>query len=479
MDRKNDRRLRLACYTAYIAQAIIVNLAPLYFVIFRNAYGISTDRLALLILLNFLTQLLTDIFSIRFSTRIGLKRCAVAAHIFCAAGLVVLALFPRIGSFPYPAMLAATVVYSIGGGLLETVINPVFATLPKKEGGTGIVLMHAFYCWGQMAVILLTTLLLRFLGEDLWWAVTLGWAVLPLLNALLLASLTIRETDESGNPKKADGGGEAAAGDVAAGKAAAGKAATGKAAAAESAAAGSNAKADRDKAADAPAERAERRQTARRLLRNGGYLLCLLMILCAGAAEQAMAQWASYFAEIGLGKDKTAGDLLGACLFAFFMGLGRTLMGLFGAKLGTRRALFLASGGAVVCYLVASLAPIPLLSLLFCALTGFSVSVMWPSLLDLSALHYGATPLVFGYMSLFGDAGCMSGPFLAGKVADLVENSAFGSGLAERLSLSAEQVGIRAGLLVSFLFPLLLLILLSLFVRRKRGPMGSREVLKP
>ncbi len=429
MEQKNNRRLRLACYTAFITQAIVINLAPLYFVIFRTAYGISTARLSLLIMLNFMTQLVTDLFSIRFSTRIGLKRCAVAAHIFCTLGLAVLAVFPRFGSMPYLAMVGATVIYSIGGGLLETVINPIFATLPKKTEGTGFVLMHAFYCWGQMAVVLLTTVVLRLIGEEFWWLTTLIWAVVPFVNTLLLLSVKVRETDESGNLKEED-----------------------------------------KETADRAEDKRRHRVATRRLFRNGGYLLCLFMILFAGAAESAMAQWASYFAEIGLGKDKVVGDLLGACLFAFFMGLGRTLMGVFGAKLGIRRALFMASVGAIVCYLVASLSPIPFLSLVFCALTGFAVSVMWPSLLDLSALHYGATPLVFGFMSLFGDGGCTIGPSLAGKVADFVENSAFGADLAEKFSVTAEQLGIRAGLFVSFLFPLILLILMALFVRRKRPP---------
>ncbi|MBR2987227.1 MAG: MFS transporter [Clostridia bacterium] len=413
--RFGDRLTRVSCCVGFVTQAVIINLAPLYFVIFRESFGISTGRLSLLITVNFLTQLLTDLFSVRFSTVIGLKRCAVAAHIFCAAGLVFLAFLPRFTALTYSGMLFATVLYSIGGGLLETVINPIFSALPQKEGGVGLAFMHSFYCWGHLATVLLTTLFLKLFGESAWWVIALGWAAVPTVNTVLLALSPVHEPTAA-------------------------------------------------QRRDALSSEKNGKQINRRLVLIG-IALSFVMITAAGATEQAMSQWASYFSEIALSLDKTTGDLLGVSVYAFLMGAGRMLMGIFGKKLGVYRAILISSILATVLYLIASLSPSGILSLGACALTGLSVAVLWPSVLDLAGESYGASARIFGMLSLFGDMGCLLGPSLAGEVADLVEASAFGQELAFSFGMTVDALAIRMGLLVSTVFPILLLLALFLFKR--------------
>ena len=230
--RFGDRLTRVSCCVGFVTQAVIINLAPLYFVIFRESFGISTGRLSLLITVNFLTQLLTDLFSVRFSTVIGLKRCAVAAHIF----------LPRFTALTYSGMLFATVLYSIGGGLLETVINPIFSALPQKEGGVGLAFMHSFYCWGHLATVLLMTLFLKLFGESAWWVIALGWAAVPTVNTVLLALSPVHEPTAA-------------------------------------------------QRRDALSSEKNGKQINRRLVLIG-IALSFVMITAAGATEQAMSQWA-------------------------------------------------------------------------------------------------------------------------------------------------------------------------------------------
>lgn len=433
--KNNEKRTRIFCYASYVTQAIVVNLVSLYFVIFRETYGLSTGQLSFLVLANFVTQFFTDIFAIFLSTRIGLKRCGIAAHAFCAVGLAMLATLPRLTLTPYGWLLGATVVYSIGGGLLETTINPIFATIPaptEEKGGVGMAFMHSFYCWGQMGVILVTTLLLVAFGEDSWWVLALLWALMPLANILLLSTVKVREPSEETLPSQET---ESAVGSPA-GEAAAGS--------------------------------AHSAGGMKKLLTSGGYLLCLAMIAMAGAAEQSMAQWSSYFAEKGLSCNKMVGDLLGPCLFAFFMGLGRMLMGVYGKRFSLKKMIGLSSLLCVVCYVLTALLPVPFLSLAFCALTGFSVAILWPTLLDMAGHRFGATPVVFGLMSLFGDVGCSLGPTVTGKVTAWLEGSSLAASLADRCSMTAEQVAIRGGLLMAAFFPLLLILGAALFREKQQ-----------
>lgn len=419
--KRSDSLTRTACCIGFITQAVTINLAPLYFVIFRENYGISTGKLSLLITVNFLTQLLADLFSVKFSTKIGLKRCAVGAHLFCAVGLCTLAFLPRFTALTYSGMLLSTVLYSIGAGLLETVINPIFSALPQKESGVGLAFMHSFYCFGHMATVLLTTVLLKLFGEGAWWVIAFLWAAVPAVNALLLAHAPIREPSEN----------EA-----------------------------------RDALTFAPAASGSDRRYV-----VFGIALCLLMITAAGATEQAMSQWASYFAEIALSVDKTLGDLLGVCLYALFMAIGRVLMGLYGKKLGVFRAVALSGVASLFLYAAVGLLSNAVFSLAACALTGLAVSILWPSVLDMAGERYGASPRIFGMMSLFGDMGCMLGPSLAGEVASFAEGSTYMASLSDALGIPTDALAIRVGLLASMIFPLILLVSLGLFghmTKRKR-----------
>lgn len=382
----------LACYQGIVSQAIINNLAPLLFVIFQDQFAISLGMIGWLILINFGTQLVTDGLSVRYADRIGHRRLMILSHICCTAGLLMLSILPGLLPNPYVGLVIAVVTYAIGGGLIEVLVSPIVDALPGEAKASSMSLLHSFYCWGHVAVVLLTTAALRILGDGLWRLIPVLWAIVPAINIHHFARVPL-----------------------------------------------------------VPALSEHERMPLKKLLSSKLFLLAILMMVCSGASEQAMSQWASLFAERGLGIGKTLGDLLGPCLFAILMGLGRTLYGLLGERIRLSRALTLCAALCIACYLVAALSPSPVLSLMGCALTGFSVSLMWPGMISLSARVFtaGGTAL-FGLLALGGDVGCAVGPWLAGVVSD------------------ATGGGLSAGLLIAAVFPLLLLLGL-LYMRRMEG----------
>lgn len=389
---------RRACYAGYITQAIVNNIAPLLFIVFQTSYAIPYELLGRLVLVNFVTQLLTDIVAVKVVDRIGYRIPLVLAHVLCMVGMLLLAVLPSLLPSPYMGLVLAIVVYAIGGGLLEVLISPVVDALPSPQEGkaAAMSLLHSFYCWGQVAVVLGTTVMLAQFGRAAWQILPVVWAIVPLANLVVFLRVPLPQTIPD-----------------------------------------------------------HHRTTLRHLFTTPAFLGALVLMLCAGAAELTMSQWSSLFAEQGLGLPKVWGDLAGPCLFAVLMGIGRIIYGLWGEQIPLVPAIVVCGAFATGCYLTTALSSNPVISLAGCALCGLAVSVLWPGTFSLAAHRFpfgGAA--MFAVLAVMGDAGAAAGPWLAGAVADA---SASGQGVLGPFTSflgDSERVGLRAGLLVATVFPL-------------------------
>lgn len=388
--------------TGFIVQAINNNLAPLLFVIFQDKFGLNLSSLSTVILVNFLTQLCVDAFAGKITDKFGFRFSVLAAMACSALGLVLLGVLPNVWSNTFAALTVSTVVFAIGGGLIEVVVSPLTELLPLGEKKSTMAFLHSFYCWGQAVVVLLSTLFIRFTDPSLWYVLPLVWAVVPIANAVWFAFVPIAKTIPE-----------------------------------------------------------EKRTPLISLLKDRRFLLALVVMTCAGACELTVSQWSSLFAEKGLGVSKFLGDLLGPCLFAVLMGIGRLFFGLFGAKMNLLRVLKILTVCCISCYLTMVFVPQPIISLLACGFTGLTVSMLWPGTISNTSARfpYGGTAM-FGLCALFGDLGCAAGPGIAGLVADAIVKSPSLLHIAESTGLSAEQVGLRGGILVGMFFPILQLICL-------------------
>ncbi len=379
----------LACYAGYITQAIVNNLAPLLFVIFRDAFDLPLSKITLLITVNFLIQLCIDCFSASFVDKIGYRTSIVAAHIFSVAGLCSLAVLPYIMP-PYAGLLVSVVLYAIGGGLIEVLISPIVEACPTDNKASVMSLLHSFYCWGTVAVILLSTLFLSLAGKENWRILALLWAVFPLLNTFFFTQVPIASLTDEGESMKAGA-----------------------------------------------------------LFKSGLFWIFVVLMVASGASEQAMSQWASTFAELGLGVSKTVGDLAGPCMFSILMGTSRV----FYAKMSEKiNLLSFITGSGILCiaaYLIASLSPSPIMSLVGCALCGLSVGIFWPGVFSIASSGFpkGGTAM-FAYLALAGDLGCSGGPTLVGLIS-----GAFGDNL-------------KAGFLTGIIFPTLIVVFTVIYKRK-------------
>lgn len=389
----------ISCYIGYITQSIVVNLTPLFFVIFQRDFGFSYSFLASLVLITFVIQIAVDFLAIKIVPKLGYRKIAVMSQVSSAIGVLMLACLPKILPDPGAAVLCAVFFYSAGGGMIEVVISPIVDALPSDAKESSMSLLHSFYSWGQVLVILVTTLLIKLFGESMWYAVTLIWAVIPCVNIFNFLKVPIIEPLPE-----------------------------------------------------------ETTHSKRQLIKSRVFLLALFMMVCSGAAEQVMAQWASLFCEKGLHVSKLAGDIFGPCLFAAFMGIGRTLYGIFGEGINLRRTLMCCSAFTVLCYLAAVFSGSPVLSLMGCALCGLGVSLMWPGMLSLSSSRFNGGPSMFAMLALGGDVGCSLGPYLTGIVSDLVSSSDKASSLAGNIGITSEQLGLKAGIFSGIVFPLFLLV---------------------
>lgn len=357
--RTDFRHTIAASYIGYITQAIVNNFAPLLFVTFHTAYHISLSRIGLLVTINFCTQILIDLISAKYTDKIGYRTCAIAAHIFAAAGLVLLGVLPNVLPSPYLGICIAVVLYAIGGGLTEVIISPIVEACPTDKKSAAMSLLHSFYCWGSVLVVLLSTLLFQILGIDAWNKIACMWALIPFCNIFYFAFVPINTLTDEGEG-----------------------------------------------------------MSISQLLGNRIFWCLALLMICSGSSELAMSQWASALAETGLHVSKTVGDLAGPCLFAVLMGSGRV----FHASVGERFSLTKYLGVcAIICifsYCLVTFSPFPLLSLLGCGICGLSVAAMWPGTFSIASqtCPKGGTAM-FALLALAGDIGCSSGPTIVGYVS--------------------------------------------------------------
>lgn len=406
---------RRAAHASFLVQAIVNNLAPLLFVVFHDRLGVDVARLGLLAGLNFLVQLLTDLVAIRVVDRIGYRIPMVLAHVLCSLGLVLMALLPHLLAVPFVGLCLAAVVYAVGGGLIEVLASPVVEHLPAEPGRSkeaGMALLHSFYCWGQLGVVVGATVLLGVLGLHLWWVLPLVSALVPATNAVLLARVPMPRTVPD-----------------------------------------------------------HERTSLIGLLRSPVFLLVLVLMAAGGASEVTMSQWSSFFAQEATGLPKATGDLLGPGLFALFMALGCAAYGILGDRIPLRGVLVASGLGAVVCYATTAWSAVPWLGLPACALTGGCVVLMWPGATSLAADRFptggGA---MFALLALAGDLGATAGPSAAGAMAQAASGGAMGW-LAALLPDDA-GTGLRPALLVCALVPALY-VLAVLLLRPGRGPVET------
>lgn len=378
---KNYQKTIYACFTGYIVQAIVNNFVPLLFLTFQSTYGIPLSQITLLITLNFLLQLAVDLLSIGFVDKIGYRASMVIAHICAAAGLVLLTVLPEVMP-PFAGLLTAVLVYAVGGGLLEVLVSPVVEACPTRNKESVMSMLHSFYCWGHVGVVLLSTVFFRSAGIENWKIMAVVWAVIPICNAFAFTRVPMASLMEEG----------------------------------------------------------ESGLSMKELFASKIFWVLLLMMVCAGASEQAVSQWASTFAEKGLEISKTAGDLAGPMAFAVLMGAARAFYGKYGDRIQLDHFMIWSSILCILSYLGIALFPSPVLSLAACAVCGLSVGIMWPGSFSkaAAALPKGGTAM-FALLALGGDLGCSGGPTVVGTVS---------SALGENLKM---------GILAAVVFPALLL----------------------
>ncbi len=364
MIRQNYNHTIYAAYIGYITQAIIVNFSPLLFLTFQRDYQISLAKISFLVSFNFVIQLVVDMLAARFVDRIGYRPSILAAHISSVIGLVGLAVFPSLMP-PYAGLLLATGFCAIGGGLIEVLISPIVEACPTEKKEAAMSILHSFYSWGQVFVVLMSTLFFTLFGVQNWKIMAIIWAFIPLANIFYFSQVPISTLTD----------GEAGF-------------------------------------------------SLRQLLKTRLFWVFFLLMACAGASEQAMSQWASAFAESGLQVSKTVGDLAGPCAFAIAMGIARALYGKFSEKIPLSRFMAFSGILCVISYLLASLSPNPVLALIGCSLCGLSVGIMWPGTLSLASkrIPLGGTAM-FALLALAGDLGCASGPAVVGTISEYFQSN--------------------------------------------------------
>lgn len=382
-----------ACFVGYIVQAIVNNFVPLLFLTFESSYGIPLSQITMLITFNFGIQLLVDLLSAKFVDKIGYRVSIVMAHIFAALGLAGLVVLPDLLPNAFAGLLIAVVVYAIGGGLIEVLISPIMESCPSENKEKAMSLLHSFYCWGHVGVVLLSTLFFWFFGIADWKILALLWVIIPVCNGILFCKVPIAPLIEEG----------------------------------------------------------ETGMSLRELCKNRIFWILMLMMMCAGASEQAVSQWASTFAEQGLGVSKTIGDLAGPMSFAILMGSARAFYGKFGDRIDLDKFMQASSLLCIVSYLCISLSPSPLFSLIGCSLCGLSVGIMWPGTFSKAsaALRNGGTAM-FALLALAGDVGCSGGPTLVGFVTGLASDD------------------LKKGILAGIIFPILLIVGIVSLKKAKR-----------
>lgn len=355
----NYRKTLIACYMGFVTQAIAANFAPLLFLTFHKSYMISLGKIALISSVFFITQLIVDILCAHFADVIGYRKCVVGSQLLSAVGLIGLAFLPQVTADPFTGIIISTILYAIGSGLTEVLVNPIVEACPFEHKESAMSLLHSFYCWGAVGVILLSTLFFSLFGIENWKVLSCIWAVIPLCNVFNFAVCPIEHPTEDG-----------------------------------------------------------KRSSIGSLLKVPLFWLAILLMICAGASELSMAQWASAFAESALGLSKSMGDIAGPCMFAVTMGISRSLYGKYGEKLDLMKFMIGSGALCLACYITASLSEIPLLGLVGCIVCGFSVGIMWPGTISICSakIPLGGTAM-FALLAMAGDMGGALGPAIVGNIS--------------------------------------------------------------
>lgn len=379
----NYNKTLYACFIGYVVQAIINNFIPLLFLTFQSGYGIPLSKITLLVTINFGVQMLVDLLSMTFADKIGYRASMIIAHLCSTLGLISLTLLPEMFSDPFIGLLIGVIIYAMGGGLLEALVSPIVEACPTDNKEKAMSLLHSFYCWGHVGVVLLSTIFFKVFGIHNWKFMTILWAIVPFLNTFFFAKVPIASLMEDG----------------------------------------------------------ESGFTVKELFSKKIFWIFMLMMVCAGASEQAVSQWASTFAEKGLGVSKALGDLTGPMAFAILMGVSRVFYGKYGERINLNKFMTYSTLLCITSYLCIALVPIPVFGLIGCAITGLSVGIMWPGTFSMASasMRRGGTAM-FAFMALAGDLGCSIGPTLVGVVSSQFNDN------------------LRIGILAGIIFPGLLLI---------------------
>ena len=355
----NYRKTLIACYMGFVTQAIAANFAPLLFLTFHKSYVIPLGKIALISSVFFITQLIVDILCAHFADVIGYRKCVVGSQLLSAVGLIGLAFLPQVTADPFTGIIISTILYAIGSGLTEVLVSPIVEACPFEHKEAAMSLLHSFYCWGAVGVILLSTLFFSLFGIENWKVLSCIWAVIPLCNVFNFAVCPIEHPTEDGKGSSIGS-----------------------------------------------------------LLKVPLFWLSILLMICAGASELSMAQWASAFAESALGLSKSMGDIAGPCMFAVTMGISRSLYGKYGEKLDLMKFMIGSGALCLACYITASLSEIPLLGLVGCIVCGFSVGIMWPGTISICSakIPLGGTAM-FALLAMAGDMGGALGPAIIGNIS--------------------------------------------------------------
>ena len=402
---QNYKNTKKACYLGYVIQAVVNNLASLFFVIFSaKPFNLSEEKLGRLIFINFAAQLVIDFLSIYIVPKFGYRKCVVTAQASSAVGFILLGILPRCMS-PFTGLVISILFLAIGSGFIEVLISPIVEALPSDNKAGSMSFLHSFYCWGQAATVIITTVLLLVIGKQNWFYIPFVWSVLPITNTFLFTKVPILEL-----------------------------------------------KGDKEQTFSLKSLKAEK-----------SFYLFLFLMFCAGASELAIVQWSSYFIDIGLNVKKWLGDILGPCFFAIIMGLGRVLFAVFGKRFETTSVISVMALLCAACYLIVALSGNVTLTIIACGFCGLSVSVMWPGVFSLAANRFPESGTsLFGLLAMFGDLGCATGPWLLGFISDTSEKNAMAQEYAKSIGNLSNHFGIQFGFLVTAIIPFVMFLVLFL-----------------
>lgn len=381
---------KLACYVAYVVQAIVNNFLPILFIVLQDTYGLTYEELARILVFNFVTQMVTDFSAPKILSFTGYRGASVLAHVSASFGLVLLGVLPQVMSNTYLAIIISMVITAFGSGLIEVILSPMMEMLPTSNKAGNMAIMHSFYCWGQAFTIIATTLMVGLLGFKGWMWIPIVWAVIPFINIFAFTKVPIVEPEKD-----------------------------------------------------------EKKDSFFTLMKDSRFILFLVMMLCAGASEITMAQWASMFAQQSLGVSKAIGDLAGPCAFAIFMGAGRIWYAKVSQKVSFYKTVIVLNILCFLCYVIVGVCNVASVSLICCALCGFTVSIFWPGTYSAGAkIFTNGGAVMFSAFAMLGDIGCSLGPWILGITADLY--------------------GLNWGFLTSAIFPVLMIISVILLMRTKK-----------